>query len=226
MSGLTMISPTRGRPGAAAELARVFAGTVTGDTRLLLVVDADDPAREGYEALTLPGCAALRVQGEHRRFGPVLSAAAVAEAPGRDFVGVMGDDSLPRTGGWDEVLCAALTAPGVAYGDDLLQHENLPTACVITSRVVTTLGYLCPPGIEHLYLDNFWYRLGDDLGNRRYLPEVVIEHVHPAAGKVAWDDGYRAANSGAQYSRDGGAFEQFLAGRWPVDLARLKEALA
>ena len=225
MSTLTMITPSRSRPASAAELARVFAATVTGDSRLVIICDADDPAREGYETLTLPDCVSLRIQDSHRRFGPILSAAAVAEAPGCDFTGIMGDDSLPRTNGWDERLTGALTEPGVAYGDDLLQHENLPTACVITSRVVTALGYLAPPGVEHLYLDDFWKRLGTDLGNLRYLPEVIIEHVHPVAGKAPWDDVYRAANSAPQYSHDGWAFDQFLANQWPGDLARLRGSL-
>ena len=221
-----MIVASRGRPAAASETVWACAETMTLATRLLLVVDADDPALGGYQALALPGCARLQVHdGPERRLGPVLSAAAVALAPLCDFVGFMGDDSRPRTSGWDEELTGALTAPGVAYGDDLYAGERLPTAPVITARVITALGYMCPPGIAHLYLDDFWHRLGEDLGNRCYLPDVVIEHLHPVAGKSAWDDGYRERNSAEQYSADQTAFAQFLASRWPADLARLREAL-
>ena len=221
-----MIVASRGRPAAASEAIEACADMMTAATRLVLLCDADDPERPGYEALALPRHAALCVHdGPERRLGPVLSAAAVALAPHCDFVGFMGDDSRPRTSGWDEELTGALTAPGVAYGDDLYAGERLPTAPVITARVITALGYMCPPGIAHLYLDDFWYRLGEDLGNRCYLPDVVIEHLHPVAGKAAWDDGYRERNSAEQYSADQSAFAQFLASRWPADLARLKESL-
>ena len=221
-----MIVASRGRPLAASETAEAIADTATGDTRVVVLCDADDPELGGYEALALPARThVVRWAGPQQRLGPVLSAAAVQLARHCDFVGFMGDDSRPRTSGWDEELTGALTAPGVAYGDDLYAGERLPTAPVITARVITALGYMCPPGIAHLYLDDFWYRLGEDLGNRCYLPDVVIEHLHPVAGKSAWDDGYRERNSAGQYSADQSAFAQFLASRWPADLARLKESL-
>lgn len=69
-------------------------------------------------------------------------------------------------------------------------------------------------------------QLGNDLGCLSYLPDVIIEHLHPGAGKAEWDERYAAVNSPERNASDKAAFDRFLADTWPADLARLKEALA
>ena len=78
MTALRVLVPSRGRPAAVAGLAAAVAATAAGDTEMVAVCDADDPALEGYEALALPPCARLHVQSGARRMGPVLNAAAAA----------------------------------------------------------------------------------------------------------------------------------------------------
>jgi hypothetical protein len=63
----------------------------------------------------------------------------------------------------------------------------------------------------HLYLDNFWMRLGNDLNALRYMPEIIIEHLHPIAGKAEWDQGYKDVNAEEVYSADKKAFDDYLA---------------
>jgi hypothetical protein len=64
-----------------------------------------------------------------------------------------------------------------------------------SSRVINILGRYVPPGLTHLYLDDYWLRLGLELDRIAYLPHVVIEHLHPGAGKADSDAGYAEANS-------------------------------
>jgi hypothetical protein len=138
----------------------------------------------------------------------------------------MGDDHLPRSPGWDEQLVDALGGrPGVAYGNDLVKGETIPTAAVISADIVMALGYLVPPRLEHLYFDDFWKALGQAVGNLAYLPGVTIEHLHPIAGTADWDDGYRRANDPGQFARDKAAYDEFLNEQWPGDLARLRREL-
>ncbi len=119
----------------------------------------------------------------------------------------------------------ALATPGVAYGNDLFQSSKLPTAVVISSQIIRTLGYFVPPGMTHLYLDDYWRQLGTDIGSFHYLPDVIIEHMHPAAHKGPWDEGSLRVNSGDMWAADGQAYTQFIRNRWPADLAELREAL-
>jgi len=59
-------------------------------------------------------------------------------------------------------------------------------------------------------LDNFWMTLGKDLNALRYIPEVVLEHLHPVAGKAEWDEGYRDVNAEEVYSADKKALDDYL----------------
>lgn len=226
MTGLVMLVPSRGRPESAAALGAAWNATVTGDSRLVLLVDADDPARDGYLAgheRWGQGSSEVRViDGPRLGIGALLNSQAALEARRAPFTGFMGDDHRPRTEGWDEALTGALGRPGVAYGDDLLQRQNLPTAMVMSSGIITALGYITPPGVQHVYIDNYWMRLGEDLGNLQYLPDVVIEHMHVLAGKAPWDAGYAASTAPEQCAKDSAAYEAFLAERWPGDLERLR----
>jgi radical SAM superfamily enzyme YgiQ (UPF0313 family) len=98
----------------------------------------------------------------------------------------------------------------VAYGNDLLQSENLPTAVMLSKAIVSALGGMVPPKLRHLYLDNFWKRLGEDLGNLVYVPQVIIEHCHPLAGKAEWDEGYRLVNAREMYSFDALVYDNYI----------------
>jgi hypothetical protein len=114
---------------------------------------------------------------------------------------------------------------GIVYGNDLYQGEALPTAPAMTADIVRTLGFMAPPTLRHLYCDNFWLDLGKAAECLRYLPNVVIEHMHPAAGKAQWDEGYRRANAPAQYQRDGDAYREYLAGSFVDDVEKVRRLL-
>jgi hypothetical protein len=123
----------------------------------------------------------------------------------------VGDDHRPRTADWDAKLIEALQqAPSLAYGNDLLQGKRLPTMVAMTSDIVTALQGMVPPNMKHLYLDNFWKKLGEDLGSLTYLEDVIVEHMHPVAGKAAWDEGYVAVNAQEVYSADALAYRNYI----------------
>jgi hypothetical protein len=220
-----MICPSRGRPGNAAELIRLWP-QVTADAMLLVAVDADDPRAGEYARLSRWQMAQVTIGTWPRGPGPILNMLAPGLAAVFPAAGFLGDDHRPRTPGWDKTLTDALiTGAGVAYGDDGLRGEELPTAVVMSAALVRGLGYMCPPGLAHLHVDAFWKRLGTDIGNLQYRPDVLIEHMHPSAGKAAGDDGYARMLALEAAGTDRRSYEEFLARRWPGDLARLKDYL-
>jgi hypothetical protein len=225
-----MLCPSRGRPHAAAELAAAWPGLTGADAELVFLLDDDDPALPGYWDLPLPTPGLVRqVVGPPARVGPWLNRTAPRlAAEGTAAVGFLGDDHRPRTPGWDVRFLKALEeiGGGVVYGNDQFQAGRLPTAVAISSWIIAELGYMTPPGLEHLYLDNFWAHLGGQLGRLVYLPDVVIEHLHPLAGKGHWDPGYERVNHPDQYARDAMALRRFLDGQFAADLERLRARLA
>lgn len=197
---LAVIVPTRGRPGNAARLAAAFRETHALDAVPVFVADHDDPELPAYRKLldddAIPRLLVLEFSGA-RGMVTGLNYAARRYAELYEAVGFMGDDHLPRTANWDSKIMEALDSlePRIAYGNDLLQGAALPTAVFMQSRIISALGFMAPPSFRHLYVDNYWKALGEELLGLRYLPDVVIEHIHPAAGKAQMDDGYRAVNA-------------------------------
>lgn len=223
MKGDTLvIVPTRERPDNVRRLIRAIAQNSSNGAGLVLGVDDDDPS---YDDLKLPFFADM-VRGPRADVAEWTNRLALDWGKDWDLLVSMGDDHEPQTPGWDAQFHAALHGrPGVVYGNDLWQGEKWPTAAGVSARIVKELGYMAPPGPEHLYIDCFWRRLGEDLGCLEYLPDVIIRHWHPHAGSAAWDASYMRSNSITQYSRDEMAYEAFLASRWPADLERLRGAL-
>lgn len=199
---LAVIVPTRGRPHNAARLAEAFRETDTLNALPVFVADLDDPELGAYQALREEGkiprlVVPTMATGDGRGMVGALNYAARRYAGLYEAVGFMGDDHLPRTRGWDDQIMDELDAltPRIAYGNDLLQGAALPTAVFMQSRIIRALGFMAPPVLRHLYVDNFWKHLGEQLGGLRYRDDVIIEHIHPAAGKTPMDERYRTVNA-------------------------------
>lgn len=224
---LAVVIPTRGRPENAARLAEAFRVTSTLGALPVFVADEDDPALPGYKELMRE-----RVIDRLFIYGATeggkglcfpLNYVARRWSTQVEYVGFMGDDHLPRTRGWDEQMAGELDSlePRIAYGNDLLQGANLPTAVFMQSRMIRAMGVMAPQVMRHLYLDNFWKELGERVGGLRYRDDVIIEHLHPVAGKAAMDEGYARVNAAEADRRDREAWVDYRDGEGFAALLRL-----
>ena len=209
---LLVIIPTRGRPDSVPAIVQAWNDTgATAD--LLFAVDTDDPQLGAYKA----NAAALKddsrvrfAYGKRRRLCGTLNQQALKAAADYRFLAFMGDDHRPRTVGWDQRFRECLSGgPGIAYGNDLLMGEQMPTAVAMTSDIVQTLGYMAPPALVHLCLDVAWLDWGRGIGRITYMDDLIIEHLHPAAGKAELDAGYEECNSAEQVTADAVAYYDY-----------------
>lgn len=212
---MLVIVPTRGRPHSVLPIIEAWLDTEAyGYADLLFAVDRDDPELNAYLQHAHPEVALFAVHTARRMMVPKLNRTAVKELAREPYyaVGFAGDDHIPRTTGWAKRYHEELQdlGTGIVYGDDLLQGEKLPTQWVMTSDIVHALGRMVPAGVEHLYCDNAILNLGQGAGCIRYLPDVVIEHMHPAVGKAPEDDGYRTVNCDEQIQRDRAAYDAWV----------------
>jgi hypothetical protein len=204
---LTVLVPSRGRERQAAELLDTFHATkARADTILYFVLDENEP---DYDDLPV-----VRVDGAHsgQGMGPALNGALWNT--NADIIGFVGDDHRFRSNDWDETVIAANAemGGGLIYGNDLLRGEELPSQVFIDARIVRALGWMALPGANHLYLDDTWRSLGHEMDRLKYLPDVVIEHLHPTAGKAEWDEGYRRVNEHSMYEHDAAVFHNWSTG--------------
>ena len=210
MKDLVVFVPSRNRPHNILELVQTFEETETV-ADLVVVLDDDEKFAKEYAELARVITVPKTRRGMAR---PLNIAASQLKNDYKNFA-FLGDDHRPRTKNWDRIFVAALSGlgTGLVYGDDLLQRQNLPTAVAMTQDIVIALDGMVPPNMIHLYLDNFWLQLGRDLDAIRYIPEVVLEHMHPLAGKAEWDSGYVEVNAQEIYSEDEKSFREYMASK-------------
>lgn len=234
MTNLVTIVPSRGRPTNAERFAQAFARTVMGDTALTFVVGEDDPAVSRYLDLE-DSCSGnvtvmvtpAEVQGTGV-VAPLNWAAGIVAANTRPFaLAYMGDDHLPHTVGWDKRYLDELDRlrSGWVYGDDLIQGAALPTQWAQTTDIRNTLGWMALPTLGHLYMDDVTQSLGQALDRITYLPDVIVEHLHPTANKAPVDDTYGIGNSAERWQMDGAAYEEWRRTGYDRDVQTLREAL-
>lgn len=221
-SDLIVIIPTRGRPDNAVALEQAFVDTNTTAKRVY-VVDFNDELRKEY-SYKLPVESVIMIHNKTKGMAYPLNYAA------REFLGefdnfaFMGDDHRPRTTNWDQLFVEELySGSDIVYGNDLFQGAALPTAVAMSSQIVKELGGMVPDTLRHLYLDNFWLKLGQDLGKIKYMPKVIIEHCHAFNGKAPMDENYARVNAPEVYAADKIAYDNYiLSDRYKTLLSKIK----
>lgn len=223
MADLVVLVPSRGRPTQLAELVEAVHATAAGTVEVIAAIDGDDPALADYEALA--PCRYVVGPRQSLCWWTNTLASGVLAAnlePVPRYLASLGDDHRPRTPGWDRKLIEAIEAlpgPGFAYGNDLLQGKAMPTAWVASAEVVRALGWMMLPTCAHMYVDAAVLALGEACGRIAYRPDVIVEHLHPLAGKAEWDASYRESNADDRYVADRTAFEAWRAGQLATDAA-------
>lgn len=222
---IAILTPSRGRPDRFAELIHAIYQTADTDIAVYLATDDDDQPYPHIDGVT-------SLRGPRRRLAEWTNELAKAAlADGHDTIGFLGDDHRPRTPGWDTRIQEAFErmGSGLAYGRDGLQDERLPTAPFWTADVIRALGWFYPPILKHLYADDYWKLLADDLGRRAYLPDVYIEHMHPSALDAAGQPKAQADSLNLEndqfYDRDRAAFQRFARDQHQAILRRVRAAL-
>ena len=224
---IVVLCPTRGNPGALKEAFDSFTATaMERGSRFVAVVDETDPRMSEYFALS-EDLEVVVVPAEscgnmNRALNWAASLWAINEA--EVIIGFVGDDHRFRTNGWDRVISQVLGSArgGFAYGNDLYMGDYLPTQVFITSRIIAALGWMGLPGAKHLYLDNTWKTLGDFAGCLYYLPDIHIEHMHPAAGKGEWDEAHKRVNTNEMYAHDQAIYNSWVRDQSETDAATVR----
>lgn len=233
VTDLLVIVPTRSRPESVERVVVAWEATGAFDdgAELLFVVDQDDPRHNDYRdaigAATRKRPVSAVYADEWQPLVPKLNRVAHRIAVGDPHtfaVGFAGDDHLPRTEGWVgrylEVLHARGT--GIVSCADGYRDDELPTQWAMTSDIVRALGRMVPAPVDHLYCDDAIRALGVGANCLTYLPDVLIEHMHPVAGKAATDEQYQRVNGREQYRGDRRAYQGWLRGRCAADVAAVR----
>lgn len=170
--------PTYRRPGRCQDT--LDACVTTGMTAPgLVIVNGKDKAYDGlklpenWKKVVLPKnlgfCGAMRWVVEHY--------------PDEPFYGILTDDQIPVTDGWDAKLIRAAGTDHVSSSNDGWQApQRMHGAICLGGDLVRKLGFITPPGPWHSFTDDFWEEIGRTFGIWDCLMDVMVEHHHPGNG--------------------------------------------
>jgi hypothetical protein len=137
------------------------------------------------------------------------------------YVGFVGDDIVFKTP-FEKTFIEHLSSVdyGMAYGDDMVWGQALATHPFITSNAITAVGFFGCPAVEHNYFDNYWQAIFSSLDKIVYLPEILMEHVHPIVGKEVADNIYKEIENKLQL--DEIKFTRYMSNNLVEDLDKIK----
>ena len=180
------ILPTKNRPDNLRRF--VSASREMGvSTPLLICVNHDDWAanRAQYdeiERLLPPGWAFTQVQATC--YGEAVRAMwnTVKDC---DWIGLVCDDLLPTTSKWDTQLISHLNGWNVVSSNDGWQAPNrIHGAIVWSGPLAREVGWIFPPGLNHIFHDDVWETLGRETGCWQTRMEIMVKHLHEALDGV------------------------------------------
>lgn len=190
---ISIIIPTRSRPNNVIRLIESLHNTANVDNlQIILRIDDDDVS---YDDLQL-SCDI--VKKPRNKFLSDLWQEAVPEAK-HDIVMACADDVIFRTKNWDQTIINIMKDPVntlcFLWCNDLYQGPRLATLPFVTRAWINAVGFLMPSGYARDWCDTHLHDIARKLRKLGaeamvYLKDVVIEHMHPAAGKSNYDETY------------------------------------
>ena len=66
-------------------------------------------------------------------------------------------------------------------------EKNFLTHGFLHRNWVETVGYFVPPYFSSDFNDTWLNEVADMIGRKIYMKDLMIEHMHPLAGKHFWD---------------------------------------
>ncbi len=182
-----------------------------GSTPGMVLVDKTDPKKDDYLKLEYPkGWTLVLTNG-------VTMGDKVREVwhqiKDLDWVGLLNDDHIPRTQGWDKKVLSLLTGSNIIGTNDGPTPDKpwkapgkLCGATCWSGKVLRTVGYMFPEGLHHLFIDDVWEFLGGRAQNIQIMMDVCVEHNHAYIHK-AEDDTHKQVNSQESWKRDHEAYQ-------------------
>lgn len=222
---LLMICPSRGRPDRVQDMLKSFYDTRSYDTEICIAISKDDPRFEEYQVdENIIVC-------DSRYTVDKINFIATKIHPGVEYYGIIDDDQIFRTKGWDTRFIEEIEAHGgwgLACGDDKFtkdwHKEKHPNGCVVSGNFVKLFGYMVYPLFRHTGVDHWQADLFGFAQCLYYCPDVVIEHMHANVGKAPMDDNYKWVYSKEVYDEGMSIWQNWKATQMYKDVLRLAAA--
>jgi hypothetical protein len=202
--------PSRSRPGALRACLESLAMFSTSLPPIIVSLDpTDDKAGEYRSMLDELSWGNLRAYWTRHR-SKVHAFNLHIPVAGWDVLAVVSDDMRAIEPGYDQRICDDMSAyfpetDGILHYNDGHRGEELMSITVIGKAWYDRFLYVYHPDYRSLFCDNEMMEVGKALGKYRYLPDCLIEHLHPYFTGAPMDEQLKTTEG--YYGRDGRIFE-------------------
>ena len=210
------ILPSKGRPDRCRRLVFSMRSLgVSGD--IFIYVNADDQCIDDYHANEyFGGVYTVEIPPGNVGVAEALRM-AFRDHPNEPWYGMISDDHLPETEGFEDRLVNAAGRWGIASSNDGWQANQDPKksrmhgAVVFGGDFVRSMGGMVPDGFKHLYIDDVFEKIGRSLGNWRVLMDVMVRHDHPKRYGQKMDATHSSVNCPEIQQHDRAQFSKWMA---------------
>jgi len=147
---------------------------------------------------------------------------AIEVAEQYKYVAFIGDDIVFRDR-WEKEFIDFLSQHkyALAYANDLHQGERLATHPCITSNMIKAVGFFGCPAVQHNCFDNYWMNIIYHVGEKKYFPHIIMDHMHPHAGKAGHDNISHQINN--LLYQDCADFDRYMSENLDSDIKKIME---
>lgn len=171
------VLPSRGRPHNIKRLISSYLET-GASTPVWLRLDEDDPSLGGYLEIDYPSNWHLSI-GERKPLSGYYN--EFYEKSDCSWYGFIADDVVPKTQYWDTKLIAAAGHDGMGAPKGGHEDTNVIPHFVLGGDLVRSVGFLCLPGLDRIYIDTVWNDIALSRGVLRYT-DAELKHTHFSNG--------------------------------------------
>lgn len=209
-----LILPSKGRPENLKRFIKAYKSTCA-TIPIWAILDASDAYR--YVDIEFPANWKRISVPTGTSLGGIF-AKLFEKYPNEPYYGMVADDVVPETSGWDTIMSGLCQPDKIVWGWDGIQNEKLPVHPFIGGDLVRKLGWWSAPSLKHWFVDNVWKNLADTLNCGIYLPQVKMTHHHYVNGTAVIDRTYREQ---PDHGADERAYTKFMQTEFPSIIKNL-----
>lgn len=144
-----------------------------------------------------------------------------------EWIGILNDDHRPITKEWDKKIVAQITGNNIIGTNDGISPDKpwqagnkLAGGICYSGKVLRAVGWMFPPGLNHLYHDDVWGFLATRAGIGQVLMDVCVHHDHAYIHKQE-DETHKKVNAPESWKHDGEVFQAWMKDDSQKDLEKI-----
>ena len=182
--------PTRARWPQALSVIAAYRSMAGMPITIEVVVDYDDDTLTSQVLYRLAALDCIVTYGHHKSKIEACNGGRFADW---DILVLASDDMVPRVTGWAKRVVYSMGQywphfdGALHFNDGNPNSINRCTLPVMGRRLYEQFGYVYHPSYKSLFCDDEYTAVLNSMMRQPYLDDVLIEHMHPAAGKAKVD---------------------------------------